>query len=115
MPKRLVTSSNHWRSTLRPAISVGKVIFSSAVKVGTKLKDWKIKPRRSRRIDVVSLSFNPDKLVSPINAEPDDARSRPAIVCINVDLPEPDGPMIAVNLLRANSILMWSKRSEEHT
>ena len=31
------------------------------------------------------------------------SRSRPARQCNSVDFPEPDGPMIAVNLLAANS------------
>jgi hypothetical protein len=34
---------------------------------------------------------------------PDVAVSRPARQCISVDLPEPDGPMIAVNSPRRNS------------
>ena len=85
-------------------MSALNVMFSAAVSVGTRLKDWKIKPSRSRRSAVMSLSLSADISVSPINAEPEVAESKPAIVCISVDLPEPDGPMIAVNSFLPNSM-----------
>ena len=34
--------------------------------------------------------------MSPMNTWPDVTVSRPAMQCMSVDLPEPDGPMIAV-------------------
>ena len=39
-----------------------------------------------------------------MNAEPEVAVSSPAMQCMRVDLPDPDGPMMAVN---------WA-RSKEH-
>ena len=44
------------RSGLRPASVSGSRMFSSAVRTGTRLKDWKTKPRRSRRRLVSALS-----------------------------------------------------------
>ena len=38
--------------------------------------------------------------VSPIHARPEVAASSPAMMCMRVDLPDPDGPMIAVNCPR---------------
>ena len=35
--------------------------------------------------------------VSPIHALPEVGASSPAMMCMSVDLPDPDGPMIAVN------------------
>lgn len=35
--------------------------------------------------------------------------SSPAMQCMSVDLPEPEGPMIAVRALRLNSTLTWSR------
>ena len=40
---------DHARSGLRPARSSGRVMFSSAVSVGTRLNAWKTNPTRSRR------------------------------------------------------------------
>ena len=36
-------------------------MFSSAVRVGRRLKDWKMKPSWSRRTAVSCLSFIPDR------------------------------------------------------
>ena len=41
--------------------------------------------------------------VSPISTVPDVRVSSPATLCISVDLPEPDGPMMAVKRPVANS------------
>ena len=78
-------------------MSIGRVMFSSAVSVGRRLKDWKTNPTRSRRSLVRSLSPSVVRSVSPMNTWPEVAESRPARQCISVDLPDPDGPMIAVN------------------
>ena len=51
------TRSSHARSGLRPARSIGSVMFSRAVSVGTRLNAWNTKPRRSRRSFVSFLSF----------------------------------------------------------
>ena len=44
-----------------------------------------------------------------MKVEPDVAVSRPAMQCIRVDLPEPDGPMIAVKRPRSNAQLTESR------
>jgi hypothetical protein len=44
-----------------------------------------------------------------MNAWPELSVSSPAIVCINVDLPEPLGPMIAVNWWAPNSTVTPSR------
>lgn len=82
---------------------VGSAIFSAAVSVGTKLKDWKINPSRSRWSSVIWRSESSDSAVPPIYASPDVNPSSPAIVCMSVDFPDPDGPIIAVKVLRSNS------------
>ena len=78
-------------------MSIGSVMFSSAVRVGTRLNAWNTKPIRSRRIRVSSLSPRRVRSASPTNTAPAVAASNAARQCISVDLPEPDGPMIAVN------------------
>jgi hypothetical protein len=44
-----------------------------------------------------------------MNTLPAVSRSRPAWQCIRVDLPEPDGPMMAVNAPDANSTVTPSR------
>ena len=39
-----MTVSSHAWSGLRPAMSIGSVMFSRAVSVGSRLKAWKTKP-----------------------------------------------------------------------
>ena len=72
-------------------------MFSSAVSVGSRLKAWKTKPSRSRRRIVRSRSESDARSVPPTSTCPLVSVSRPARQCISVDLPDPDGPMIAVN------------------
>ncbi len=72
-------------------------MFSSAVSVGIRLNAWKTNPIRSRRSAVSSLSLRRPSSVPPTSTAPDDGVSSAAMQCISVDLPEPDGPMIAVN------------------
>ena len=92
-----MTVSSQSLSGLRPAISIGRVMFSIAVRVGTRLNAWKTKPIRSRRILVRSLSPSVVRSASPTNTRPEVAASNAARQCISVDFPDPDGPMIAVN------------------
>ena len=99
-----MTVSSHSWSGLRPAMSIGSVMFSIAVSVGSRLKAWKMKPTASRRSRVSCLSSSVVRSTSPMNAEPPLASSSPARQCMRVDLPDPDGPMMAVN---------WA-RSKEH-
>ena len=83
-------------------------MFSYAVSVGTRLKAWNTKPRRSRRRSVSCLSESVPSSVSPMNTWPDVSVSSPATQCISVDLPEPDGPMIAVKRPGANATVTSS-------
>ncbi len=72
-------------------------MFSSAVSVGSRLNCWKMKPTLVRRSVVSPPSDSPVSRVSPMNTSPRVTESSPARQCMSVDLPEPDGPMIAVN------------------
>ena len=81
----------------RRANSMGRVMFSMAVSVGTRLNAWKMNPTRSRRSRVNSLSVRVLRSVSPMKARPSVRSSSAAMHCMSVDLPDPDGPMIAVN------------------
>ena len=45
---------------------------------------------------------------SPMNTSPDVTLSSPARQCISVDLPEPDGPMIALKRPAGKSTETWS-------
>ena len=59
--------------------------------------------------DLVScFSERPVSSTSPIQVCPEVRRSRPAMHCMSVDLPDPEGPMIAVNAPGANSTSMPS-------
>jgi hypothetical protein len=72
-------------------------MFCSAVRAGSRLNDWKTKPTWSRRNKVSARSDRPLSSVSPMRTEPDVTVSSPARQCISVDLPDPDGPMMAAN------------------
>ncbi len=63
---------------------------------------------RSRRSTVSGVSANDETAVSPIQTSPSLGVSRAAIRCIRVDLPDPDGPMIAVNSPESMSKSTWS-------
>ena len=51
--------------------------------------------------------------VPPIHARPDVGLSRPAMTCMSVDFPLPDGPMIAVSRPGAMSRLTSSSATTE--
>ena len=89
--------SSHSFGTLRLARRLGSVMFSSAVSVGTRLNDWNTKPMWSRRSSVSSRSESRPRSTSPNTMRPPLRVSSPARQCISVDLPEPDGPITAVN------------------
>ncbi len=72
-------------------------MFSSAVSIGSRLKNWKMNPMWLRRSLVSALSSSAVISVSSIVTVPLSGRSRPARMCISVDLPEPDGPITAVS------------------
>ena len=57
--------ATQWSSGLRPAMRIGSTMFSAAVRVGSRLNDWKMKPIRSRRSRVSALSLSEVISVSP--------------------------------------------------
>ena len=71
--------------------------FSSAVSVGSRLNDWNTNPMCLRRSRVSARSAIDEISSPPIRTDPEVGRSSPASRCMSVDLPEPDGPMTAVN------------------
>ena len=94
-----------------PAMVSGSRMFSSAVRTGIRLKNWKTKPSLSRR-SIVSSSSDSRVISTPsIQTEPPVGRSSPARMCMSVDLPEPDGPMIAVKRPRSNPSVTPSRAS----
>ena len=77
----------------------GGAMFSSAVSIGSRLKNWKMKPMCSRRSWSARASPSVGDVASRRSqTSPAVGRSSPARICMSVDLPEPDGPMIAVSL-----------------
>jgi hypothetical protein len=84
------------------ARSAGRVMFSPAVRVGTRLNDWNTNPIRSRRIWVRPASSSSPISWSPTKVRPEVGLSSPAMQCMRVDLPDPDGPITAVNRPRSN-------------
>ena len=72
-------------------------MFSFAVSIGSRLKNWKMKPMCSRRSFVSCVSFSSPISVSAIQTSPAVGWSSPARMCMSVDLPEPDGPITAVS------------------
>ncbi len=110
-PRVSTTWSSHFSSGFLPAMSMGRVMFSAAFSVGIRLKDWNMKPIRSRRSLVRSRSLSPVISVSPRNTRPAETVSSPARQCISVDLPEPEGPITAVKRPRAMSTSTESRAS----
>jgi hypothetical protein len=90
-------------------MSSGNVMFSRAVSVGSRLNDWKMNPTRLRRSRVSSRSLSPLSGVWPMYTRPEVGLSNPARQCIRVDLPDPEGPMIAVSRPGSTATLTWSK------
>ena len=78
-------------------------MFSSAVSIGRRLKNWNTKPMCSRRSFVRSESLSVVISFPATATEPDVGLSRPARMCIRVDLPDPDGPITAVSFPRGTS------------
>jgi len=65
--------------------------------MGRRLKNWKTKPMWSRRRRVSFASFSEVISVPAIVTVPEVGLSRPARMCMRVDLPEPDGPITATS------------------
>ena len=91
-----------------PAVTVREVTFS-AVSWGSRLKAWNTKPSRSRRTAVSWRSFILARSSPAMNTLPAVGVSRPARQCSSVDLPEPDGPMIATNWPELTAKETWSR------
>ena len=72
-------------------------MFSRALSVGTRLNAWKTKPSLSRLSSVRSRSDIAVMSSPSMKTFPDVSVSSPAMQCIRVDFPDPDGPIIAVN------------------
>ena len=108
-PVRSITAASQSRSGAAPARVIGSVMFSRAVSVGIRLKAWNTKPIRSRRSSVSCRSVRRPSSASPTKTFPEVRVSRPARQCSRVDLPDPDGPMIAVNCPAGNSMLTSSR------
>ncbi len=96
MPTRSTRSSNQAGSGFSPAIVSGNRMFSRAVSIGSKLKNWKMNPMCFLRSLVSGVSASLVISVPATCTEPDVGLSSPARMCIRVDLPDPDGPMTAV-------------------
>ena len=63
--------------------------------VCTRLKPWKMKPISSRSSLVVALALRLSTRRPLSQISPESAVSRQPIMCSRVDLPHPDGPMMA--------------------
>ena len=83
-------------------------MFWVTVSDGIRLNAWKTNPIRSRLRIVSRRSLSPASSVSPSATVPEVGRSSPAATCRNVLLPDPDGPMIAVNDPRGSAMLIPS-------
>src|SRR3954447_10812746 len=84
-------------------------MFCATVSDGIRLNAWKTNPIRLRRRIVRRRSLSFDNSVSPSATAPVVGRSSPAATWRNVLLPEPDGPMIAVNDPGSSSTLTPSR------
>ena len=70
---------------------------------------WNTNPTLSLRSCVRRFSSSVDRSTSPISTFPSVSRSSPAMQCRSVDLPDPDGPMIAVKRPVSKSTVMPSR------
>ena len=84
-------------------------MFSRTLSAGTRLNAWKTKPILVRRSLVSAASDSPARSVPASQAAPAVGRSRPAAQCSNVLLPDPDGPITAVNVPPQKSMLTPSR------
>jgi hypothetical protein len=88
-----------------PAYTSGSSTLCSADARGSRLKVWKTKPISRLRTRASSLSLLLETSSPFSQYSPADGVSRQPITFMSVDLPEPDGPMIATYSLR------WTARS----
>src|SRR5262245_52206822 len=71
--------------------------FPSAVRVGKRLKRWKTNPILRRRRSVRAASLIAARSSPSTITRPEVGLSSPPRMCSRVDLPHPDGPIIAMN------------------
>ena len=80
-----------------PSSTSGNETFSTAVSMGTRLKNWKTKPRLRRR-NAARAPALIDHTSWPVTATlPLSGASKPPAMCSRVDLPAPDGPVTTTN------------------
>src|SRR5690606_8892047 len=77
---------------------IGKATFSTAVMLGLRLKDWKIKPTERRRQTARAVSSSDSSGCSPMRILPLVGRASPPMRCSRVLFPDPDGPMTTQNV-----------------
>ncbi|KJQ52720.1 hypothetical protein RS85_03614 [Microbacterium sp. SA39] len=108
-PTESIKSCCHRSSGRRPSSSIGNWMFSPTVRWLMRLYAWKTKPMWRRRKRVTASGDSSVMSVPPMITWPLVGVSSPAARFRNVDLPEPDGPMIAVNAPGSMSSEMpWS-------
>ena len=100
-PTDFSASSARFRDSLgdMPAINNGNSTFSTAVKTGRRLNDWKIKPNWEPRRAVRSKSDNCDNGLPWISTSPAEISSKPDRQFSRVVFPQPDGPKSTKNSL----------------
>ena len=96
-------SSTRFAGSASPRSRSGSATFSRAVSPGSRLKNWKTTPIRSRRSVVHSVSVNPRVERPSMRMSPSVGRSSPPIRLSSVLLPLPLGPMTARNSPLATS------------
>ena len=79
-------------ASARPFSSSGRSRFSSTVRSGIRLKNWKTKPMRRRRKRVRASSSSAVRSVPSTTTRPEVGRSMPAIRLSSVDFPDPLRP-----------------------
>src|SRR5213593_990457 len=80
-----------------PASRNGSSTFSSAVSVGTRLKNWKMKPTFASRYLTRSPSAKSTRLEPSTSIRPAVGRSIPPMRLSNVVFPHPEGPWTATS------------------
>ena len=71
------------------------------------MNDWNTNPIRLRRSTVSLVSLSSPSSCPPSQTSPEVGRSSPAAHCRSVLLPEPDGPMTAVNVPAPKPSVTW--------
>ena len=101
----------------QPRRCSGRATFSAAVSVGSRLKNWKIKPILSRRTRVRSSSLRDGSGWPSIETCPEEGRSRQPMMFSSVDLPDPEGPTMdtisprAMSSVTPSSATTWRRPS----